>query len=196
MSNRSSDRSFPEKRARDPLSPLIAARALTSPHLLPIMGKGGKRASAYKVMATGTMHHTWTKEEADPNVYSGAQKQGWHEQVMRLRSVVADGSRANWKMTSPLTDLERIILSQSKWRQKGAKLDTHDKVVLAGMPYSADKVITNAGALRALGQAVLHPDPLIRTAGLAALGDRNNYGRNIQICIATMQHIMSTSADV
>ena len=55
-------------------------------------------------------------------------------------------------------------------------LDTHDKVVLAGMPYSADKIVVNPGALRALGQAVLNPDPLIRTAGLAALGDRNNYG--------------------
>jgi len=181
LSDRSSDRSLPETRPKDPLSPLLAARTLTSPHLLPIAGRGGKRASAHKIVATGNMHHTWTKEEEDPNVYAGAQKQGWHEQVMRLRSVVADGSRANWKMTSPLTDLERIILAQSKWRQKDAVLDTHDKVVLAGMPYSADKIIANPGALRALGQAVLNPDPLIRTAGLAALGDRNNYGRLLSL---------------
>jgi len=95
---------------------------------------------------------------------------------MRLRSVVSDGTGINWKMTSPLTDLERNILAYSKWRQKDAELDTHDKVVLAGMPYNASATITNPGALRALGQAVLHADPLVRTAGLAALGDRNNFG--------------------
>lgn len=140
-----------------------------------MVGRGGRRASAHKIEPTGKMHHTWKKEE-DPTVYIGAQKQGWHEQVTRLRSVVTEGTRVNWKMISPLTDLERIILSESKWRQKDAVLDTHDKVVLGGMPYNAFKTVTNTGALRALGQAVLHEDPLVRTAGLAALGDRNNFG--------------------
>ncbi|MFN9941511.1 MAG: HEAT repeat domain-containing protein, partial [bacterium] len=95
---------------------------------------------------------------------------------MRLRAVISDGVRVNWKMTSPLTDLERIILSQSKWRVDENALDVHDKVVLAGMPFHPKKIIKTEGALRALGQAVLNPDPLIREAGLAALGDRNNFG--------------------
>ena len=73
--------SVTENRARNPLSPLIAARALTSPHLLPMKGRGGKRASAHGVLPTGHMEHTWKKEE-DPNVYAGGQKQGWHEQVI------------------------------------------------------------------------------------------------------------------
>lgn len=90
--------------------------------------------------------------------------------------MISDGVRANWKMTSPLSDLERIILSQSKWRVDETALDAHDKVVLAGMPFHPNKIIQNEGALRALGQAVLNPDPLIREAGLAALGDRNNFG--------------------
>jgi hypothetical protein len=170
----------PAEMLRNPLSPLLAARALTSPHLLPITGRGGQRASAHKIMPTGTMHATWSKDEEeqqDPNVLAGAQKKGWHQQVMRLRSVVADGKVANWKMSSPLTDLERTILSESKWRQRGVEIDHHDKVVLAGLPYNASKAIQNPGILRSLGRAVLHEDPLVRTAGLAALGDKSNFGK-------------------
>jgi hypothetical protein len=81
MDDSGSSDSVTENRARNPLSPLIAARALTSPHLLPMKGRGGKRASAQGVLPTGHMDHTWKKEEEDPNVYAGGQKQGWHEQV-------------------------------------------------------------------------------------------------------------------
>jgi hypothetical protein len=160
-----------------PLSPLLAATALTSPHLLPMVAKGGRRASGHGVTPMGHMHHTWKiEDENDPNVYSGGQNQEWHQQVMRLRSVITQGQAINWKMISPFTNLERIILANSKWRQKDAIIDTHDKVVLEGMPYKAHNAINNPGALRALGQAVLHADPLMRTAGLAALGDKNNFG--------------------
>jgi hypothetical protein len=80
--------SVTEERTRNPLSPLLAARALTSPYLLPIKGRGGKKASAHGILPTGNMHHTWKKEDEDPNVYTGAQKQGWQEQVRAQSRIV------------------------------------------------------------------------------------------------------------
>ena len=169
----------PAQRTRNPLSPLLAARALTSPHLLPMRNVGGRRASGHKVLQSGTMHPTWKKEDEDsfdPLVLEGSQQQGWREQVARLRSIITEGKSCNWKIKSPATNLERTILAHSKWRMEEAELDHHDKVVISGMPYRASNVINQPEALRALGLAMLNPDPLVRTAGLAALGNKHNYG--------------------